>query len=105
MELAEQKIILVEEFDRLLAGDDPCAYIEFDPTDELRKFIMVVLGVQKGLDNHHLSGVLSANVAVLVLPLAFGAAGLRTARFPCLLVFKGDSDAVAPIVNHPLSFF
>ncbi len=64
-------IILVEEFDLLLAGDDPCADTEFNFTDEMLSDFSVLLAVVNGLDKHHLSGVLSANVAVLVLPLAF----------------------------------
>ena len=64
-------IILVEEFDLLLAGDDPCTDTEFDLTDEMLSDFSVLLAVVNGLDKHHLSGVLSANVAVLVLPLAF----------------------------------
>ena len=79
-------IILAEDFDLLLAGDDPCADTEFDLTDVPVIHFTIIRGGMKGLDSHHLSGVLSANVAVLVLPLALAAswaAPPRNVRFPC----------------------
>ena len=91
-------IILVEEFDLLFAGDDPCADTEFDLTDVPVIHFTIIRGGMKGLDSHHLSGVLSANVAVLVIPLALVAslaAVTRMARFPYFLVLNNDVDAIA----------